>query len=596
GCLDRPSSGVFRFAGRDVGQMSPDELARLRREAFGFVFQGYHLIPTESALENVEVPAIYSGIPALERRESARYLLGQLGLGDRLNHRPHQLSGGQQQRVSIARALINGGRVILADEPTGALDSHSGAEVLRWLESLAGSGHSVILITHDREVAARARRIIEIRDGQILTDHLQQHALRPARPEDGAPIQHLLPGLRPRDSRLAGILEALRAAWRVMAVHRFRTALTLLGIIMGVASVIVMLALSLGARERVLARIGAMGSTAMYIYHEVPPEGGPIGMVTLADVEEIRRLPRVRRVMPGMGEPVTLRYGNTSLRTYTQGSTEILPDMNRWPVEHGRYFTDAEGRSLAPVAVIGKKVRDRFFPDGKDPLGETLLIDTAPFEIIGVMSEKGSQSGEDDQDERVLVPIATASARLWPTMQDPEYAMVEADDSENIQELERAITTLLLARHGRHDFSISNPAAQIQAEKEARNTMMAMLGFTAAISLLVGGIGVMNVMLMSVKERTREIGIRIATGARQRDIQTQFLMESALVSLIGGAAGVALALLAGGILILSGIPILFSIRSILAAFLCSAAVGVIFGFFPARRAARLDPVQALASA
>lgn len=417
GCLDRPTSGTFRFEGRDVAAMTEDEKARLRRESFGFVFQSYHLVATESALENVEVPAIYAGMPAAPRRNRAVRLLEQLGLGDRLHHRPHQLSGGQQQRVSIARALMNGGRILLADEPTGALDSRSGAEVMQLFEELAAAGHTIVLITHDRDVAARAHRILEIRDGGIVSETVNRHGVPAAHPV-------AVPNSR-RTRSMAGLPEALRAAWRVMAVHRFRTALTLLGIIMGVASVIVMLGLSLGARERVLSQIGSMGPTAMYIYHEVPPEGGPIGEITRADIEEIRRLPRVRRVMPGLGEPVTLRFGNRSMTAYAQGSTEILPDMNRWPVQQGRYFTDAESQALAPVVVIGTKVRDRFFPDGEDPLGRILLLDTAPFEIIGIMAEKGSQSGEEHQDERVLG--ITALLRLCAALEAERRGVLSTD-------------------------------------------------------------------------------------------------------------------------------------------------------------------------
>ncbi len=589
GCLDRPSAGTFHFDGRDVATLGPDELAWLRREAFGFVFQNYNLIAAATALENVEVPAIYAGRPAAERKTRARHLLEQLGLGDRLDHRPHQLSGGQQQRVSLARALMNGGRIILADEPTGALDSKSGADVMALFDTLAAAGHTIILITHDRAVAARARRLVEIRDGEIISDT----------PASSGPYALSAPSTqrsssRPGHSRFfTGVAEALRAAWRMMALNRFRTALTLLGIIMGVASVIAMLALSMGSHQRIIDRLGAMGATAMYIWDRVPPGGGPDGLITLEDCAVIERLPRVRRVMPGMGEPVTLRYGSEHMRTYAQGSTQILPQMNHWSVAEGRYFTDLESRALAPVAVIGLKVRRHFFRDDESPLGRTVLIDSAPFEIIGVMSEKGSQSGEDNEDGRVLVPLGTATARLWPSMRDPEYAMVEADSSEEIKLVEAAIHQLLLERHGREDFEISNPAARVQAEKETRNTMMAMLGFTAAISLIVGGIGVMNVMLMSVRERTREIGIRIATGARQRDIQWQFLMETVLVAVVGGLAGVAVGLLAGGMLMAFDVPVIFSVRAILAAFLCSAATGLVFGFMPARRAARLDPVVAL---
>ena len=592
GCLDRPTSGSFEFEGHDVSTLPPDELAWLRREAFGFVFQGYHLIATESALENVEVPAIYAGMPAAERRDKARLLLERLGLGERLGHRPHQLSGGQQQRVSIARALMNGGRIILADEPTGALDTRSGAEVMALLDDLSAKGHTVILITHDRGVAEHARRILEISDGEIISDTGAENAA-PAADREWPMLSAAAWKTHRPGSALAGIGEALLSAWRVMAINRFRTALTLLGIIMGVASVIVMLGLGLGTRERVMAQIGAMGATVMYIYGHPPAGGGPEGVVTMREVAEISKLPGVSRVMPGLGEPTVLRYGNLDMRAYTQGSTQVLPEIHHWPVVEGRYLTDEESRGLVPVAVIGATVRKRLFPDGEDPLGKTILIDSSAFEVIGVMAEKGAESGEDNHDQRVFVPITTARARLWPAMQEPEYAIVEAADTDNIKRTEQVIEKYLLESHGRKDFTISNPASRIEAEKKTQNAMMAMLGFTAAISLLVGGIGVMNVMLMSVRERTREIGVRMATGARRRDIQRQFLMETVLVSVVGGAAGVAVGLLTGAALIQLDVAVIFSVRSMIAAFFCSAATGLVFGFMPARQAARLDPVVAL---
>lgn len=590
GCLDRPTEGEFLFEGRNVSSMNSDTLAALRRDAFGFVFQSYNLIPTETAIENVEVPAIYAGVPAGARAVRARELLERLGLGDRLTHRPHQLSGGQQQRVSIARALMNGGRILLADEPTGALDSRSGVEVMKLLDDLASEGHTIILITHDRGVAARAQRVVEISDGQIISDSggRESTLIRAPGRRDPGPQRSV------RRSGIAGLQESLRAAWRVMALNRFRTALTLLGIVMGVASVIVMLGLSLGTRERMMAQIGAMGASVMYIFGSTPSGGGPAGGITFEDISLIAGLPHVSRVMPGMGNSVTLRYGSADMTTFAQGCTTVQPMINKWPVESGRFFTEEEDRSLVPVVVIGSKVRDRFFPLGINPLGKILLIDSVPFEVIGVMSEKGAQSGRSNDDEIVFLPISTAGARVWTSVRDPEYAVVEALSTETIDTAEKEIADLLLARHGRYDFSVSNPAAMIKAEKEASNTMMAMLAFTGGISLLVGGIGVMNVMLMSVRERTREIGIRMATGARQRDIQLQFLMETVLVSIVGGAAGVLLGLISGAVLIAMEVPLIFSIRALLVAFSCSAVTGLIFGFMPARRAARLDPVIALA--
>ncbi|MNZ62172.1 Macrolide export ATP-binding/permease protein MacB [compost metagenome] len=364
GCLDRPSAGSYRFAGIDVADMDGDQLAWLRREAFGFVFQGYNLIPTCSARENVEVPALYAGRPAEERSARSAELLKRLGLGERLDNRPNQLSGGQQQRVSIARALMNGGRIILADEPTGALDSRSGEEVMALLDELSAEGHTLILITHDRQVAARARRVIEILDGRIVSD------------SGSAPVEKALPAPDLAGARQSGgaslsadLGEALRSAWRVMWLNRLRTALTLLGIVIGVVSVIVMLAIGLGTKQQIVRQMAALGATVMYLGGDHPPEGGPEGDVTLDDLEALAGLPSIRHAMPVIGDPVTVRRGNLSKSIYTFACTVEMPAIHRWPVAQGRFFSDAEDRGLAPLAVLGHKAWKHFFPAGRWPRG-----------------------------------------------------------------------------------------------------------------------------------------------------------------------------------------------------------------------------------
>ena len=595
GCLDRPSAGTYRFAGQDVATLDPDQLAWLRREAFGFVFQSYNLIATETARENVEVPAIYAGTPEHERHARSAALLDRLGLAGRMDHRPNQLSGGQQQRVSIARALMNGGRIILADEPTGALDTKSGAEVMALFDELADAGHTIILITHDRHVAERARRIIEISDGAIVAD-----SGRRADTAQSGSAGRSLPALpdiaaagRGHASLAANLHEATRAAWRVLRVNRFRTALTLLGIVIGVASVNVMMAVGEGARRQVMAQMGALGTAILYMENNSPPEGGPSLGIDENDLAEIARLKPVSRVMPTIGDPITVRYGNRAATLYSQGITPDMPSIHRWPVVRGRFFTAREAAEIAPVVVLGSKVRDRFFPDGGDPIGRQILIANTLFEIIGVMSEKGAASGDDDDDERVFVPYRAALVRIY---QRPiaDYVVIEAKSSDLVDDAERAIRALLLARHGQEDFHINNAGARLNAEMASRRSMTLMLALIAIVSLVVGGIGVMNVMLMTVKERTREIGIRMATGARQIDILRQFLTEAVLVSLVGGIAGVAFGLAIGGVLLLAGVPMGFSPVAALGAFGCAVATGLIFGFMPARSAARLDPVRALA--
>ena len=600
GCLDRPSEGDYLFAGENVAHLGSDELAWLRREAFGFVFQGYHLIPSGSAQENVEMPAIYAGISATERHARAKALLTRLGLADRTANRPHQLSGGQQQRVSIARALMNGGHIILADEPTGALDSHSGAEVMTLLDELASQGHVVILITHDREVAARANRIIEIRDGQIISDsaHSDTHVSVTANSDALQAVdlrQRLADGAEHNGAWKAELLDAVRAAWRVMWINRFRTALTLLGIVIGVASVVVMLAVGEGSKRQVMAQMGAFGSNIIYLSGSSPNPRTPPGIVTLNDVAALAMLPQVKRIMPVNGNDAGVRFGNLDYLAYVGGNDVNFPEIFNWPVVEGSYFTQEDERAGATVAVIGHRIREKLFKNVASPIGQYILIENVPFQVIGVLAEKGSASGNKDSDDRVAIPYTAASVRLFGTY-NPEYVAIAAADARKVHEAEMAIDQLMLKLHnGKRDYQLTNNAAMIQAEARTANTLSLMLGSIAAISLLVGGIGVMNIMLMTVRERTREIGIRMATGARQRDILRQFLTEAVMLSVVGGLFGITLALLVGGVLVLAEVAVQFSLVAVFGAFGCALVTGVVFGFMPARKAARLDPVKALTS-
>ncbi|MBG7618257.1 MacB family efflux pump subunit [Herbaspirillum sp. AP02] len=592
GCLDRPSAGQYLFNGSDVAAFDADRLAWLRREAFGFVFQGYHLIPTESACENVELPAIYAGLPEPQRRQRAAALLARLGLAQRLDNRPHQLSGGQQQRVSIARALMNGGRIILADEPTGALDSQSGAEVMQLFHELADAGHTIILITHDREVAAQARRVIEVRDGTIIGDSgAATDAPAQAMPDLREAAASQPPARRWRDE----LREAARAAWRVMWVNRFRTALTLLGIVIGVASVIVMMAIGLGTRQQVVAQLGRFGSNLMYMAAIGESSRIPGRSITLQDLEAVADLPNITHVLPNVTGNKVVRHGNQDIQTYVRGTGAGLPEVQTWPLARGAFFTAEDERELASVAVLGHRLARELMPEVPDPVGQMVLIGNSPFQVIGVMSEKGALSGDRDEDNLLLMPFSTAGAKVFG-QREPTYTVMAVADVGRIQDTQQQLEALLLERHGIRDFSIGNAAASIAAEASTRDTMTMMLSLVAAVSLLVGGIGVMNVMLMTVRERTREIGIRLATGARQRDILRQFLTEAVLVTLVGGAAGVGLGVAVGLALMAAGVPLVFSLTAMLAAFGCAVLTGLLFGYMPARRAARLDPVVALSTA
>ena len=591
GCLDRPTTGTYRFLGEDVSRFERDDLARLRREAFGFVFQSYNLIGTASALENVEVPAVYSGMPPGERDARARKLLGSLGLGDRLRHRSSQLSGGQQQRVSIARALMNGGRIVLADEPTGALDSNSGVEVMALLQDLSRRGHTVILITHAQEVAAQARRIIEIRDGMIVSDPGPQFSGTPAAAD----------GARPADeggaSFVGGALEAAKTAVRALRANLFRTVLTLLGIVIGVASVIAMLAIGDGAKQIVLDRINAMGTNLLLIRPGQPGRrgvGGTVASLVPEDAEAIAALPNVLAAVPELGGSVTARFGNNDYQTQATGTSATFPVARNWPVSKGIFFSTSDQTSYAAVVVLGQTVADKLFAGDVDPVGQYVVLNNVLFQVIGLMSARGASPQGQDQDDVVLVPLTTGGLRLFG-QRFLRNITVAADDVALIDETQDAVTALLQARHRSVDFQIRNMASILETATETQNTLTVLLGSVAAISLLVGGIGVMNIMLVSVTERTREIGIRMATGARMRNILQQFLTEALVVSLLGGAIGVAFGLAAAGMIGAFGTPVRYSVGPVLLAFGCAFVTGLVFGYMPARKAALVDPIVALAT-
>jgi len=596
GCLDRPTDGTYLFAGRDIRSFDADGLAWLRREAFGFVFQSYNLLGTATAEENVEVPAVYAGLSHKERRVRGEALLTSLGLGERLDHRPTQLSGGQQQRVSIARAMMNGGQVILADEPTGALDSQSGVEVMALLESLAREGHTVILITHDSDVAAHADRIIEFRDGEIVSDSGPAEGV--VDPAKNRELRDLFLS-RKITSPLAGVGEAIRMALRSLKANIFRTILTLLGIVIGVASVVAMLAIGEGARQDIVDRISQIGTNRLTLQPaRIAGQRRSIpSTLTLEDAEAISEdLPNILGTLPQLQGSYTIRYQRQDYSTSVTAITDNMPEMNNWPLARGVFFTKEDSTDYTPVAVLGSTVASEIFPGGEDPLGEYILISNIPFQVIGVLTSKGGSGGfgGGDQDDVVFVPFKTGALRLMG-QSFANNISVFVDDIDQIEQTEKNLIEYVIARHGSEDFRIFNSAELLETVSASQDTFTILLGSVAAISLLVGGIGVMNIMLVSVTERTREIGIRMATGARQTDIMSQFLSEAIVVSGIGGIIGVLTGIGVGYILIAFEVSIKFTSMPMILAFCCATATGLVFGFAPARKAARLDPVVALAN-
>lgn len=592
GCLDRPTSGEYWFRGKLVSSLNKDELAHLRRGAFGFVFQSYHLLAGTPAVQNVELPAIYAGKSPTERHERAVALLTRLGLADRIDHLPNQLSGGQQQRVSIARALMNGGQIILADEPTGALDSKSGTEVMQLLRELSEQGHTLILITHDPKVAAHADRIIEMSDGEVVSD--EKNRTGQNKLEKNSVEQIVKESVK--ESTLIDIWESTKAAFTSLHRNLFRTLLTLLGIVIGVASVIAMLAIGDGAKHEIVERFSSLGSNLLLVRPGAPNTRGRWSVATLVpeDVKAINaEVPNLIAAIPELTGSQTLRYGNRDTSTEMNATSSDFPLVRQWTIEEGTFFTEEDEDLYATVAVIGKTVAKDLFADSS-PLGEYVMAGGTLLQVIGVMSERGASPMGQDQDDVILVPYTTGSLRIFG-QRHLRNVTVAVDDVSRIDEVQNKVFDVVLARHGTEDFQIRNMASLIENVTETQNTFTLLLGSVAAISLLVGGVGVMNIMLVSVNERTREIGIRLATGARTQNILQQFLIEALTISAFGGFIGVVLGLATAWLIGYLGTPVYFSVFPVLLAFACAFATGLIFGFLPARKAAHLDPVKALSS-
>ena len=626
GCLDRPTSGRYRLRGQAVDALMPDALAALRRDVFGFVFQSYNLIGSASAEENVELPATYAGLRRADRLERAQRLLRSLGLGHRLRHRPGALSGGEQQRVAIARALMNGGEVLLADEPTGALDAASGTEVMSTLRGLAERGHTVVVITHDPDVAAWAWRRIDLRDGRVVADTGPAFApvtdgraagdsptagdgVRAGAPAGASwhpAANPVPPSTRPVTpssaqwrARLATLGEEVGTSVRALRANllrgsRLRTVLTMLSVTVGVWAVVALLSVVQGAYHQgvlAAARTGAgtvfVGATARIANRPVTP-----ARLTLADVDAIEGLANVRAAVPSIYRRMTIQRADRDLEVFLKATTADGLRAGAWPLAHGTIWTEAEADGLAAVAVIGAYASDQLLPAPLPAVGEYILVADVPFLVKGVLARQsppGRMVYENDKD--VFVPLKTALA-LWFQEGGLDIQVASADPLR-VEETARAVLDALVRRHGDAGIQLTLAGSR-EGLSTIEKLLSTLIGTVGAVSLVVGGLGVMSVMLIAVTERRREIGIRMATGARRRDIARQFLLEAAVVTCAGGLLGTALGTVTGPALEAAGLTAAFSPWFVAAALASAIGTGVAAGFAPARRAAMLDPVRALA--
>ena len=594
GCLDRPTAGSYKVGGKETGRLDGDALAALRRNHFGFIFQSYHLLSHLDAVDNTEMPATYAGMKKKDRTARAESLLRRLGLDDRVYHRPGQLSGGQQQRVSIARSLMNGGEVILADEPTGALDSKSGLEVMEILRELHAQGHTVVVVTHDASIARQAQRIIRIKDGEILSDEANPDTAcgetRTERPKANGKKKSRWA------TRTGLFIEAFKMAWVAMTTHRMRTLLTMLGIIIGIMAVVSVVAVGQGAKQKVISDINSIGTNTIDIY---PGTGwgdirsGRVETLVPADLEALKAQVYVDSLTPNISDSQQLRYRNIVASAAVKGVGEAYFRVKDISMEQGRALMARDIAALAQVGVIDQNTKKKFFPNGESPVGQTILAGNVPIVVVGVAAEK--ESAFKDQNLNVWMPYTAVMSRISGQQFFSSITVRVASGMSN-EIAQQGIEHLIATRHGTKDIFTRSSDSILKTVEKTTLTLTLLISSIAVISLIVGGIGVMNIMLVSVTERTREIGIRMAVGARQADILQQFLIEAVLVCMIGGVFGIVLSFGVGAVFsyFVKAMSMQFSALSIVSAFACSTFIGVLFGFLPARNAARLDPIEALA--
>jgi macrolide transport system ATP-binding/permease protein len=596
GLLDVPTSGSYKLNEVEVAKMTEDELAVLRRNEIGFIFQQFNLLARMTASENVALPLLYS--KKAEGFHLADQLLSKVGLDTRLHHRPNELSGGQQQRVAISRSLINNPKMILADEPTGNLDSKNAGEIIEILKDLNRQGITVLIVTHEEEVAHQAKRIIRMRDGMVLTDEIiEQHSQLSHKSKPSADVE---------TNSLKDFITYFQQGFKTLLSNKIRTALSMLGVLIGVAAVVTILALGKGAEEEIKKNLQSLGTNLLMVrpgslrIAGVAQGAGAANRLLYSDLLEIKeKIESVKNITAIVNDRIQATYESNNWNTSLRGTTASWASMHAATPTFGRFFSEEEDQQRARVAVIGAEVQKELF-ENKNPIGEMIKINKVIFQVIGVLPKKGS-SGWGNQDDVIIIPLQTAMKRVMGE-NNLDTIEVEVDLPENMDQAQTSIISVLNAAHRiplnkqQDAFSVRNMADIQQAMESTVGVISILLSSIAAISLLVGGIGIMNIMLVSVTERTKEIGLRKALGARRKDILAQFLSESVVISVVGGMFGVALALIITlGINTFTEWRTSISINSVLLAFIFSSTIGVLFGVYPALKASLLNPIDALRS-
>lgn len=591
GCLDKPTIGEMWIKSISTRHASSDEVAQLRSQNIGFIFQRYHLMPYLSARENVAIPALYTAMPTAERHKRAEYLLTRLGLQQRMNYKPAQLSGGQQQRVSIARALMNGAEIILADEPTGALDRASGQELMGILHSLHKAGHTIIIVTHDHDVANQAQRIIEISDGEIIADRSNDRAA-PSVPQVALPVAQATG----RSPFWQSIQEAIRMAWRSLLGHRVRAFLSMLGIIIGISSVVSSMAVGEGARQSILAEISQLGTSTLEIRPGLgwdKPRPDFERALSLDDVTMIGQANYVDSISPEVSKFTRAIRGGKELMVSVSGVSNGYFRVQGLNFRSGNGFTQRDLDDREPVVILDPQLAKTLFPNDQDPIGEIIQMSGIPLRVIGIAEKKGPKSSNSIPG--AWIPYTSLLVRMSGDT-PVEAISLRVRDGYSLLEAQKDVESRLDRAHGRRDFFTLTNDQMTQTIQKASASMRLLITVIAGISLLVGGVGVMNIMLVSVTERTHEIGIRLSVGARPIDIMRQFLVEAMVVCALGGVIGIVGSMLAGVIFswLTTEFTMAFTWPPVVLACGFSALIGLGFGFFPARNAARLHPTEALA--